>query len=207
MSSSPISVSSNFPTHLKILDALVTASANDLAEAQVASPMPEPGCISPNSLDSTPLNLASTTAVCSASMEADSLPVAEGAVARSQEEVGGTTEVLVLEYIGEEGEGVVHCQNPARGKCSFCGANSQVCSTHGTCHINCGELLHECKCASPTLFTPSPNILHHLPSVLGGAHQASKEPHTNNATTEVPEVATKQRQGGEGSQRGRMQGP
>ena len=165
MSSSPISVSSNSPTHLEILDALVTASANNLTEARAAFPMPEPGCISPNSLDSAPLNLTPTTAVHSAHMEANSPPVAEEAVARSQEEVGGLTDVLVLEYIGEEGESVVHCQNPVRGECSFCGANSQACLTHRIHHIDCGELLHECKCASPTLFNTSPDMLRHLPSV------------------------------------------
>ena len=45
MSSSPISVLSNSLTHLKILNTLVTASANDLAEAQAAFLMPEPGHI------------------------------------------------------------------------------------------------------------------------------------------------------------------
>ena len=33
MSSSPISISSNSPTHLEVLDALIAASAHDLAEA------------------------------------------------------------------------------------------------------------------------------------------------------------------------------
>ena len=85
MSSSPISVLSNPPTQLKLLDALVTASANNLAEAQAAFPTPEPGHISPSSLDSMPLDLSPTTAVHSASLEADSLPVAEGAVAQCQD--------------------------------------------------------------------------------------------------------------------------
>ena len=116
MSSSPISVLSNSLTHLKILNTLVTASANDLAEAQAAFLMPEPGHISPNSLDSTPLNLVPTTAICSASMEADSPPVAERAVSRGQKKVKGPTEVLVLEYIGEEREGIDHCQNLTKGK-------------------------------------------------------------------------------------------
>ena len=70
MSSSPIFVSSNSPTHLEILDALVTVSASDLAEARAAFPTPEPGRISPNSLDSAPLDLAPTTIIHNASLEA-----------------------------------------------------------------------------------------------------------------------------------------
>ena len=81
MSSSPISVSSNSPTHVEILDALVTASANDLAEAQVAFPTPEPGCLSLNSMGSADLDLAPTTVVRDASLETNSLSVAEGATA------------------------------------------------------------------------------------------------------------------------------
>ena len=81
MSSSPIFVSSNSPTHLEILDALVTVSASDLAEARAAFPTPEPGHISPNSLDSAPLDLAPTTIIRNASLEAGSLPVVEGTAA------------------------------------------------------------------------------------------------------------------------------
>ena len=103
MSSSPISVSFNSPTHVEIFDALIATSASNLAEAQAAFPTPEPGCISPNSLDSTPLNLTPTTVICDASLEAGSLPVVEGTTTRSKEEVGSPTEVLVLEYIGGEG--------------------------------------------------------------------------------------------------------
>ena len=207
MSSSPISISSNSPTHVDILDALVAASASNLAEAQAAFPTPEPGRISPNSLDSTPLDLAPTTAISDTDLEANSLPVAEGAVTQSEEKVGGPTEVLVLEYVGgEEGDSVIHCQNLGRGKCSFRGANSQACSTHRNRHVDCGELLHECKCASPTLIAPSPDILCHLPSVLGGIHQAGEEPHTCNIATEAPEAAMEQKRGVEGSQRGQTQG-
>ena len=55
-----------------------------------------------------PLDLAPTTIICNASLEADSLPVAEGATAQGKEEVGTPTEVLVLEHIrGEEGCDVV----------------------------------------------------------------------------------------------------
>ena len=203
MSSSPISVSSNSPTHLEILDALVATSASDLAEAQVAFPTPEPGCISPYSLDSAPLDLASTTVVHDTSLEADSLPAAEGTATQSKEEVGGLTEVLVLKYVGgEEGDSVVHCQNSRRGKCSFHGTNSQVCLTHGNRHIECGELLHNCKCASPTLIAPLPDILHYLPSTLGGTCQASEEPHTCNAATQTLERAMKRRRGVEENHRG-----
>ena len=142
-------------------------------------------------MDSADLDLTPTTIIHNASLEASSLPVAEGTTARSKEEVGSLTEVLVLEHIrGEEGDSAVHCQNPCGGKCSFHGANSQACSTHGNRHIECGALLHECECNSPTLIAPSPDILHYLPSVLEGAHRASKEPCACDAAMQAPEVAT-----------------
>ena len=128
MNSSPISVSSNSPTHVKILDSLVAASTSDLAKAQAAFLTPELGCLSPNSMDSADFDLAPTTVIRNASLEADSLPVAEGTAAPSKEKVGSPMEVLVLEYIGgEEGSSTVCCQNPCRGECSFPGANSQAC--------------------------------------------------------------------------------
>ena len=79
MSSSPISILSNSPTHAKILNALIAATASDLAEAQAAFPTPEPGCLSPNSMDFVALDLAPTTVICDASLEADSPSGAEGA--------------------------------------------------------------------------------------------------------------------------------
>ena len=207
MSSSPISISSNSPTHLKVLDALVTASASDLAEAQAAFPTPEPGHISPDSLDSAPLDLTPTTDICNASLEAGSPPVAEGTVVRSEEEVGGLTEVLVLEHIrGEEGGSTVCCQNLCGGECSFHGTNTQACSTHGNCHIECRALLHECECDLPTLISPSPDILRYLPSILDGACRASEEPRTRDAATQALEAATTQGRGVEENQRGQVQG-
>ena len=79
MNSSPISISSNSPTHLEILNAIIATSASNLTEAQAAFPTPEPGHISPNSLDSAPLDLTPTTVVHDTSLEADSPPVGEGA--------------------------------------------------------------------------------------------------------------------------------
>ena len=191
MSSSLISISSNLPTHVEILDSLVAISASNLAEARAAFPTPEPGRLSPNSMDSTDLDLAPTTVIGDTSLEANNLSVVGGTTARSEEEVGSLTEVLVLERIGgEEGDSIVCCQNPRGGKCSFHGANSQACSTHGDRHIKCGALLHECECASPTLVAPSPDILCYLPSVLEGAHRAGEEPHACNAATQAPEAAT-----------------
>ena len=100
----------------------------------------------------------------------------------------------MLKYIGgDEGDSVVCCQNSHRGECSFQGANSQACSTHGNHHIKCEELLHNCECASPTLVTPLPDILHYLPSTLGGTCQASEEPHTCNAATQTPEMVMERR--------------
>ena len=155
----------------------------------MAFPTPEPGHISPNSLDSAPLDLATTTVIRDTSLEAGSLPVVEGTAIRSEEEVGSPTTVLVLEYVGgEEGDSIVCCQNSCRGKCSFCGANSQVCLTNGNCHIKCGALLHECECASPTLVTPLPDILRYLPSTLEGTCRVGEEPCTRNAATQTLEA-------------------
>ena len=170
MSSSPISISSNSPTHVKILDSLIAASTSDLAKVQAAFLTPAPGHLSPNSMDSADLDLAPTTVIRDASLEASILSVAEGTTARSKEEVGSPTEVLVFEHIGgEEGASTVCCQNQCGGECSFHGANFQACLTHGNHHIKCGALLHECECDSPTFVAPSPDILCYLPSVLEGA--------------------------------------
>ena len=117
--------------------------------------------------------------------------MAEGTATRSTEEVGSLMEVVMLKYIGgEEGDSIVCCQNSCRGECSFHSANSQACSTHGSCHIKCGVLLHKCECASPTLIAPSPDILRYLPSALEGARWAGEEPHICNAATQAPEVVT-----------------
>ena len=173
----------------------------------MAFPTPEPGCISPNCLDSAPLDLAPTTGICNASLEAGSPPVAEGTAAQSKEEVGSLTEVLVLEHIGgEEGGSTICCQNPCGGECSFHGANTQACSTHGNHHIECGALLHKCECNLPTLVTPSPDILHYLPFILDGARRASKQPHAHDAAMQAPEAATTRGQGVEENQRGQVQG-
>ena len=207
MSSSLISISSNLPTHVEILDSLVAISASNLAEARAAFPTPEPGRLSPNSMDSTDLDLAPTTVIGDTSLEANNLSVVGGTTARSEEEVGSLTEVLVLERIGgEEGDSVVCCQNSCRGKCSFHGANSQACSTHGNRHIECGALLHKCECASPTLVAPSPDILHYLPSVLEGTRWAGEESHTHNAATQALEVGATRGRGVEGAQRGQVRG-
>ena len=140
-------------------------------------------------------------------MSTSSLSVAEGTTARGKEEVGNLTEVLVLKHIGgEEGYGAVRCQNPCGGKCSFHGANSQVCLTHGNCHIECGALLHECECNLPTLVVPSPDVLRYLPSILGGACQVSEEPCTRDAATQAPEAAMTRGRGMEEVQRGQVRG-
>ena len=202
MCSSPIFISSNSPTHAKILDALVTATASDLADAQAAFPTPEPGCLSPNSMDSADLDLAPITIIHNASLEASSLPVVEETTTQSEEEVGSPTEVLMLQYIGgEEGDSVICCQNSCRGECSFHGANSQACLTHGDCHIECGALLPECECASSTLVAPLPDILRYLPSTLKGTRRASEGPYTHDVATQAPEAAANQRQGVEETQR------
>ena len=49
MSSSPISISSESPAHLNVLDAPVATPACDLAKARATFPSPEPGQLSPNS--------------------------------------------------------------------------------------------------------------------------------------------------------------
>ena len=207
MSSSPIFISCNSPTHVDILNALVAASASDLAEAQATLPTPESGSLSPNGMDSATLNLAPTTVIHNASLEASSPSVAEGATTRSKKEVGSPTEVLVLKYFGGEEEGsIVCCQNSRRGECSFRRTNSQACLTHGNHHIECGMLQHKCECASPTLVAPLPDILCYLPSTLERTCQASEGSHTRDAATQALEAAMDQRRGVEGNQRGRVRG-
>ena len=99
---------------------------------------------------------------------------------------------------------VVRCQNPRGGKCSFHGANSQACSTHGNRHIECGALLHKCECNLPTIIAPSPDILRYLPSVLGGASQTSEEPHTRDTAMQALKAVTTRGRGVEEVQRGQV---
>ena len=71
MSSSPISISSNSPAHLSVLDDLVAAAASDLAKARVTFPTPEPGHLSPDSTFSVDVDLSPTTCVDAVGVEAE----------------------------------------------------------------------------------------------------------------------------------------
>ena len=90
MSSSPISISSNSPTHLEILDALIAAPVSDLAKARAAFPTPEPGRLSPDSTFSVDLDLSPATHIDTVGGVADVGPMERGA---GTEDTRGTTEV------------------------------------------------------------------------------------------------------------------
>ena len=169
MSSSPISVSSNSPTHLETLDALATAAAHDLAKAQVAFPTPEPGRISPNSLDSANLDLTPTTIIRDTSLKAGSLPVAEGTATRSEEEVGSPTEVLVLEYIkGEEGDSTIRCQNPKEASVPFMAPTPKRARLMGTVTSSAGHCSTNVSVTHPP--SSPPRQTSPLPTLHPGRH-------------------------------------
>ena len=71
MNSSPISLSSNSPTHLEILDALVAAPTSDLAEARATFPTPEPGHLSPDSTFFVDVDLSPTSRINAVRVEAE----------------------------------------------------------------------------------------------------------------------------------------
>ena len=90
MSSSPISLSSNSPTHLDILDALVATPIGDLAEARAAFPTPEPGHLSPDSTFSVDVDLSPATRIDAVGVEAEVGCMEGGAGA---EDMGGAAGV------------------------------------------------------------------------------------------------------------------
>ena len=138
MSSSPISISSNSPTHLEILDALIAAPASDLAEARAAFPPPEPGRLSPNSTFSVDVDLSPATRIDAVGVEAEVGHMEGGAGA---EDTGGATEVSPevgshctcssdLPDVGPCTCRGYYCQGTSEATCTF--QNSiHTCNTHG----------------------------------------------------------------------------
>ena len=90
MNSSPISLSSNSPTHLEILDALIATPSSNLAEARATFPTPEPGCLSPDSTFFVDVDLSPTTCVDAVGVEAEVGGMEGGA---GTEDTGGAAEV------------------------------------------------------------------------------------------------------------------
>ena len=139
MSSSPISISSNSPTHLKVLDALIAAPTSDLAEARAAFPTPEPGCLSPDSTFSIDVDLSPATRIDAVGVEAEVSRMEGGAGAG---DTGGAAEVspevgsrctcgLDLPDVGPCTCRGYHCQGTSKATCMF--RNSiRTCNAHGT---------------------------------------------------------------------------
>ena len=138
MSSSSISISSNSPTHLEILDTLVAAPASNLAEARAAFPTPEPGRLTPDSTFSVDVDLSPTTCDNAIGMEAEVGHMEGGAGA---EDMGGATEVspkvdshcTCSSDLLDVGPCICrgyHCQGTSEATCTF--RNSiHTCNTHG----------------------------------------------------------------------------
>ena len=139
MSSSPISISSNSPSHLEVLNALVTVPASNLAEAQAAFPTPEPGHLSPDSTFSVDLDLDPTTCIDTVGVEAAVSPMEErtdtgnagGAVEVSPEVVSRCVCGSELSDVGPCTCRGYHCPGTSEATCAF--RNSiHTCDTHGT---------------------------------------------------------------------------
>ena len=114
MSSSPISISSNSPAHLDILNALVATPTSDLAEARATFPTPEPGHLSLDNTFSVDVDLSPTTHVDAVGVEAEVGHMEGGAGA---EDMGGAAKVL-----------------PEVGSCCACGLdlpNAGPCTCRG----------------------------------------------------------------------------
>ena len=142
MSSSPISISSNSPTHLEVLDALVAAPASELAKAQVAFPTPEPGCLSPDSTFSVDLDLDPATRIDAVRVGAAVGPMegrtdtgnAGGAVEVSPKVVSRCVCGLELLNVGPCTCRGYHCLGTSEATCAF--RNSiHTCNTHGPMHL------------------------------------------------------------------------
>ena len=91
MSSSPISISSNSPTHVEVLDALIAAPTSSLTEARAAFPTPEPGSLSPDSTFSVDLDLSPAMCIDTIGVETEVGHVEGGTGA---EDTRGTAEVF-----------------------------------------------------------------------------------------------------------------
>ena len=184
MSSLPISISSNSPTHHEILDVLVAASASDLAEARATFPTPEPGHLSPNSTFSVDVDLSPTTHVNAIGVEAEVGCMAGGAgaedtgrAAEVSPEVGSrctcSSDLLDAGPCTCRG---YHCQGTSEATCTFWDS-IRTCNTHGTRCLFCTHLVKDCRCNAQSTYRPE--ILQALEGVLEaarGAHLPPQEP-------------------------------
>ena len=181
MSSSPISISSNSPAHLDILDALVAAPTSDLAKARATFPTPEPGHLSPESMFSVNVDLSPTTRVDAIGVEAEVSCMEGGAGA---EDTGGAAEVspevgsrctcsLDLSDAGPCTCRGYHCQGTSEATCAF--RNSiRTCNTHGVRCIFCTHLVEDYRCNAQSTYRPE--VLHALEGVLEAARRARLPP-------------------------------
>ena len=171
MSSSPISISSNSPAHLSVLDDLVAAAASDLAKARVTFPTPEPGHLSPDSTFSVDVDLSPTTCVDAVGVEAEVSRMEGGAGA---EDMGGAAEVLPevgscctcgsdLPDAGPCTCRGYHCQGTSKATCTF-RSSICTCNTHGARCPFCMRLIENCQCNAQSTYRPE--ILRALEGVL-----------------------------------------
>ena len=181
MSSSPISISSNSPTHLDILDALVAAPTGDLAEARAAFPTPEPGHLSPNSTFSIDVDLSPTTRVDTVGVKAE-VGRMEGRT--GAEDTGGAAEVspevgsccacsLDLPDAGPCTCRGYHCQGTSEATCTF-QDSIRTCNTHGVRCLFCTCLVEDCRCNTQSTY--GPKVLCALEGVLKAARRARLPP-------------------------------
>ena len=181
MSSSPISISSNSPAHLEVLNALVAAPASDLAEARAAFPVPEPSRLSPDSTFSVDMDLSLATCIDTIGVEAEVDRMEGGAGA---EDMGGTTEVSPevagcctcssdLLDAGPCTSRGYYCQGRSKATCTF--RNSiHTCNTHGTRCLFCMRLVKDCRCNAQSTYRPE--VLRALKGVLEAAHRVRLPP-------------------------------
>ena len=181
MSSSPISISSYSPAHLEALNALVTVSAGDLAEARTTFPTPEPGQLSPDSTFSVDVDLSPATRIDAVGVEAE-VGCMEGRA--SAEYTRGATEVLPevgsrcacssdLPDAGPCTCRGYHCQGTSEATCTF--RNSiRTCDTHNMRCLFCTRLVEDCRCNAQSTYRPE--VLHALEGVLKAARAACLPP-------------------------------
>ena len=137
------------------LDAIEVLN-NELAEARANFPTPPPGQLSPDSYNLGELDLAPSMTV--QVVESNSEGVEEGAAANStspgQDE---EEEPLEPQSTGSKGVKFDRCgAESGQEDCTFL-VSTRQCKTHGTCCMDCHELVDVCTC--PGLPTrPCPHL-------------------------------------------------
>ena len=181
MSSSPISISSNSPTHLNVLDALIAAPASDLAEARAAFPIPEPGRLSPDSTFSIDVDLSPATRIDAIRVEAE-VGRMEGEAGAG--DTGGTMKVspevvsrcTCSSDLPDAGPCTCrgyHCQGTSEATCTF--QNSIcTCNTHSVRCAFCTCLIKDCQCNAQSTY--GPKVLRALEGVLEASRRARLPP-------------------------------